>query len=106
MQWLCGKLDEALCVIFSFCVLFADETTAQAFVHDSLHAAGRNSDTRGLHSPLAKGSAIAWMYIYMLTPQARGAVIRVAVPGYTSTATVAHEIFFCSSETHGAQGKV
>ena len=50
----------------------------------------------GFHHTLAVILPVAWVIVYMSTPQAAGAMVGVTVACYLRAAVFAHEIFGCS----------
>jgi len=60
----------------------------------------RTFESYGLHHPRAHIRSVAWLHIYMLTPQASGTVIGVAVTLHVLTAVLTGKIFNRPFETH------
>lgn len=54
----------------------------------------------GLHKPAAGLRAVARVHIYMLAPEAMGAMIRVARAAHFRAAFLADEVFYRAREAH------
>jgi len=78
--------------LVSFC-----HPTFDALVDDDIFSACR-FNAYWLHQPEARTLPVPWVYVYVPTKKALGAVVCIAIAFYTMTAVKTYEIFHPSLE--------